>query len=285
MKINPFIGLKSILRLFSLLSLDVVLGSIASCLLVQHLTAAVMPLAWWLIVPMALWSIYTADHLLDVKKSAASQLQARHYFHHKYRKVLSTLVFVFGISSALLAFRFLPPSLIWMGLILGGLCMLYFFLLQKNILPTLIFHKEFLVALIYTIGIWGGPLLLAYPKHSFASILLMLAFLYNAYINLLIFSYYEYQADWISGDLSLAHFSSAKFVKVYIHWMVFISLLLATFVLISSAQFTMASGILMLMSFAHLMILRLPRLFQKNNIYRPAAEAVFFLPLLLILKQ
>lgn len=282
---KPGISIKNLLATSRLLSLDVVLGSLASCILAEHVLGVNMPLAWWLVIALAVWAIYTADHLLDASRSPGKLKQARHLFHDKYRQILSISAVLAGILSVSFALLFLSREIITMGIVLGLATSLYLYLLMKGILPGLVFHKEIIVAMLYTFGIWGAPLITAWPPPDMHVMALLTAFLFNAYLNLLILSWYESKADQHSNQLSLDHLTGHGFLNRYIPVVSIPALLLPVVVIVAQPHLWYSAGILIIMTIAHLLIFTQKKQMQRDSIYRPAAEAVFFLPFLQVFKQ
>ena len=83
---------------------------------------------------LAVWTLYAADRLLDAQPfalAAPAELEARHLFHHRHRRL-----FLVGIAGASLLLAFLLPHLdstaIHLDLILGALLFGYFILIHAT---------------------------------------------------------------------------------------------------------------------------------------------------------
>ena len=99
--------IKKLPSYFRLLSLDVVLGACVSTLFVAKYLGVVLPNLVVVALGVAVWVIYTTDHLLDGSKAVSTPLTRRHQFHQKNRKPIFFILvlvmfvgFVVGYSSA-----------------------------------------------------------------------------------------------------------------------------------------------------------------------------------------
>ena len=88
---------------------------------VQLMPAVVAALA------VAVWWIYAADRTLDaLRADCVSQLDVRHRFYHRHRKLwVGVMLPLGGGLLAWLAFAAIPEGLLWQGLTLGLLALLY----------------------------------------------------------------------------------------------------------------------------------------------------------------
>lgn len=185
------------------LSLDVVAGGLCSGAMAARLLHVQLPFIWWVALPVSIWVLYTADHLLDAYRLKHKAHTDRHLFHHRH---FTPLLGVWGglLLSCLSWIAWLVPfSMLIMGLTLGGISLLHFGLIQwvGNRVSRFLM-KELGVALVYAAGVWGGPLSLAWPQLSPVSLLCFGQFFTLALINLLVFSMYELQVDEQDGHTS-----------------------------------------------------------------------------------
>ena len=211
-----FIG--KVYRLAQNLSIDVVLGALLTGMMAAKLLDCLLPIAWWIGFPLCVWIFYTADHLMDAFRLGDQAHTERHLFHYKYFRFLSTLVCL-GALFILWAIFMAPLSLFILGLVIGSLGFLHLFLsyLFRNVVSKWV-QKELGVALIYTIGVWGGPAALAWENIPFIYWGLTFIFFLLALCNLLIFSYQELITDILDGHTSfvraLGHNASHRLVSV-----------------------------------------------------------------------
>jgi hypothetical protein len=90
-----------------------------------------LPLAEPAAMFLAVWILYAADRLLDGARAPASELEARHLFHHRHRRA-----FLAGIATAAAVLAALLPSLnpaaIRLYLVEGTLLLAWFVILHAT---------------------------------------------------------------------------------------------------------------------------------------------------------
>ncbi|MEM8892840.1 MAG: hypothetical protein AAGD28_32975, partial [Bacteroidota bacterium] len=102
-----------------LLSLDVVMGSLCSAYMVVLLLEVEVPLIFWVALPISVWVIYTADHLLDAYRLKDQAHTPRHLFHNTYFRPI-TAVFLFAGAVCVFVFPFLVPiSMLYFAACMG----------------------------------------------------------------------------------------------------------------------------------------------------------------------
>jgi 4-hydroxybenzoate polyprenyltransferase len=220
---------------------------------------------------LTVWIIYTADRLLDVRDLEGPATTDRHKFHHRYQNQLWILIFLMGFIAATLVF-FLQPSIILIGIFVAASSGLYL-LIQKHLRI-----KEFIVAILYTVGVLLPSLGL---RGSLSSelYLLIAQFFIVALINLLLFSRFEHKTDKSSGYSSFAT-TYGKNVTTRFVWMLYLCSISITAWMLTQNLFTLATLIFLLMTFVLMVISLFPNYFAVNSRYRLLGDAVFFLPLL-----
>lgn len=264
------------------LSLDVVAGACSSGYFAARYLAEPIPWAWWVVLPLSVWLLYTADHLLDAYRLKDRAHTDRHLFHHRYFRP----VFLIGIFLALLtgciALLSLPSSLLYFGISMCCTGVLHFALVawvKERI--SIWLHKEIGVALIYTLGVWGPFMLSAYPAWENIHLLGFVQFFLLALINLLMFSAFEIDIDTQDGHSSWARALGPKRVGIAINILATIFLALAVCsLLVPNSGFIHLLGQLGLCSvlLIHLLILRRRAYFSMNERYRIWGDAAFVLP-------
>jgi 4-hydroxybenzoate polyprenyltransferase len=164
------------------------------------------PLPWtqlWVLGGTVLL-IYTADHQADVYRMPGPPLTDRHRFHWRYRRPLRPLAGLLAVGLAGAALP-LPRVVLVYGLLLAGAVGAYLLVVSR--LPEARgrrwFHKEILVAALYTAGVWGSVAVRAGALPPFAR-LAGVIFGLLALQNLLLFSYLEWEEDVSQGQRSLA---------------------------------------------------------------------------------
>ena len=271
-------------KIIQILSIDIVLGAMAVGYFTIHLLGVEANPAWWFILPMAVWSFYTSDHLIDGFKSKEEATIKRHGFHYKHRKVLGMLAALFGLTAFVFSLLFLNRQIIHYGLLVGVAVLTYFgllFLYAKK--KPFLLQKELIIAFVYVFGIWLAPLVwhAAIPR---TFILLILAvFLLLAWAEGIMASSFDFENDIQDGHSSFTVLFGKRDTRrflIVIHILVFLMIKLSIFFISTNLQFT-ALMILALMNLCLMLITLYPKWFQKNERYRIVGESVFLLPALI----
>lgn len=186
-----------------IVSLDVVIGSLGGGIMAARLLEVQMSWAWYVCLPLAVWLIYTLDHLMDAHRLGDKAHTARHLFHHQFFWPLLSIWMVLAPLCLLLALAFLPVEGVYFGLAMCGAVgghLLLVKLIGDTTSPLLV--KELGVGFIYAAGVWGLPLIKAWPDLSTLDFVFFLQFLLLALMNLLEFSIFEYEIDELDGHTS-----------------------------------------------------------------------------------
>lgn len=269
------------LKIFRILSLDVVLGALASGSMVVWWIGVKMPLVWWLALPLSVWVIYTADHLLDAYRLKDQAHTPRHLFHHQYFTSIG-LCWIIGLGICLLCIPFFLTREIWMfGLFMGGLVIGHLSLVQ--IIGDRIswfFHKELGVGCIYACGVWGAPIL---QTQTFSEINLWLPFcqfLLLALINLFVFSAYETETDELDGHTSFVRAIGPGNTNFLILALSILTVLLGIIHLIMAfeAHLLILQAVYACMLGVLVIVYRYPKWFLPHEKYRSWGDAVFMFP-------
>lgn len=256
-------------RTFNLLSLDVALGAIISALYFSKLLIIKPGVYSIITLGLTVWTIYTADRLLDVRNAKGPATTDRHKFHQRYQsKLWFSIVLVVLIIAALL---FMLPTAVFMGgILLAVMTGLYLFLHNKLLV------KEFVIAILYTIGILLPSWSLHNSSLSSESYLLITQFFIVALINLLLFSWFDYESDKSSGSGSFVTAYGKKLTNQVIWSLNICSIGITGWILF---HFHTSSTLVFLFMTLILAIISLfPAYFSVNSRYRFLGDAVFFLP-------
>ncbi len=274
--------MKNFLQQAHWLSLDVMLGAVICNLVFWQLPnghSAVETIAT-VILGVAVFVIYSADRLFDLRNVAISNTQ-RHIFHSKHKKVLWEIIIILSIFSAIFAFT-LPIKLLTLGLSLAVTVLLY--LLAVNQLPNnkfLMIAKEPLTAIIYTIGIVGTAFVIKPTIHwqewAVAGIFFAIVFQ-----NLLLFSVYESIA--IPNAVNLANFFGKK-TSLTINTILFLAIVIfGSYTFSQNQEIYMARVLLveMVMSAILWLLNDFVKFFIQNERYRWLGDGVFILMIVLL---
>jgi len=123
--------LKSPLVYWHLLSLDAPTVAVLWTWFIARVNRIDLPGVSLVAMAAAVWMLYAADRLLDVRSTDATELEARHYFHQRHRKLFLTGI---ALASAVLAWSLplLQPEAIRRNLVLGGLVTGYFVVIHAT---------------------------------------------------------------------------------------------------------------------------------------------------------
>lgn len=281
-----FINFKRPYQLFSILSLDVVIGAVIGAKLSSQLLC-VHPGAWFfLILALSVWIMYTADHLVDAWRLKDHAHTERHLFHNRNFKLLVIIVLGLSVFDFILVLLKLNQLLIYTGLIIFILTASYFGILTLiKSKRNLILQKELIIAFVYTSGIWAGPISMRnFILHNSEIILLSIFFLL-AWADVLLFSVMEEPEDRMDQHHTFAtNFGLAK-SRNFIHFILFVVFGLSVFlIIVSDIEIErQASKLLMLMGFAIVLMNNFPDFFKYNYRYRYIGELIFWFPLLFFL--
>ncbi|MHA7131991.1 hypothetical protein [Algoriphagus namhaensis] len=266
----------------SWLSLDVVLGGMAGMFFFEKLLQVFIPWEIYGLLALAIWSIYTLDHLLDAKNIPLGSTPDRHQFHLQFKRELTAvlvLAITTGAGLSILIFQF--NTAFWVALGLAGL-ILFVMLLIRRFVWTYGWLKEFSTSVFYLIGICWYPYYAAEPLDiRLPAILLTINYLGIAFLNLLMLSFLDEKKDQSQGFPSLVTLLSGPKLQKSL---LFLNLLLVALSLAESILFSSIYRrfglILLLMAGVHYITFYSPRLSETSK--RRRMEISFTLPWLLI---
>ena len=271
------------------LSFPVVLGAVLSNRMAARLSD-VTPIHWATPIMLALvvFVIYTVDRLLDVRKPYNDALDrpmtARHQFHRRYAPLLWLIVTTAVVLGLVMTF-FLPGSVIRFGIILGGICAAYvgivFRLPARH--PALLL-KEPLVAVLYSVGVWGSVWVQRSAPVSYVEITEFMMFTGIAFQNLILFALMEQLEHPTHPEFSLATQWGPVRCHAILNWLTFLTVA-AGFALcfLTKDRFAQRSALMLsLMGLTLSLIQHNPDYFLKNERYRWLGDGVFWFPALVL---
>ena len=242
------------------------------------------PLDWsiYVVLGMAVWAIYTLDHLLDARKIEAAVQMDRHGFHRKHANLLWTMlifVVILGMYGAFTIFGF--GMELGGGVILGAVILLLMSLIR--LLPTS-FHwlKEINTAVFYVAGVSLLPFIrFSFSDWTWEIGFILAGYIGLAYLNLVMLSYLDADKDKSSGFGSLVSVLSKEKVSLTIRILSYgiILVFLMGFIFLSSF-YRVFSCMILLMGLIHFVTFYDKSL--SSNQIRLRMEATFFLPWLLL---
>lgn len=188
--------------LFSWLSLDVVFGAMASMYFFQKLVHVQLEPSIYTLLALAVWTLYSLDHLLDARQSKGSN-SPRRVFYRQNMLVLSLGILVAVITGLVGAFYWLgwgkELQLTLVLIVAMGGCR---WAIQK-LGPVVL--KEVSIALFYVVGSLWLPILRAEAQDlSWQVLAFALVFLVLALLNLWMLSFLDREEDRQDGFISIA---------------------------------------------------------------------------------
>ena len=275
MILRPFVFMKLLIRFYRLLnvlSIDVVAGAIVSALFFAKLLA-VRILPYGLVaLGLTVWIIYTADHLRDAKFIVHKASSHRHSFHQQNFNVLLIWICAAIVVDAVVILYTRKPVLEW-GLILAGIVILY--LIVQRYLKI---FKELFVACIYTCGVLLPALSVSTILLTTYHTLLVIQFGMIAFINLLIFSWFDSENDRKDRQYSFVTILGKPLTTLCIWILSVTSILMGLFIFRIDNNHEQPVLTLILMNVILLMLFLTHKQVQHNNLYRLLGDAVFLIP-------
>ena len=265
----------------NILSIDVVIGAVAGGIMATRLLHVNPGFAYWIVLPLSVWIIYTTDHLIDGLRLKSNSHTVRHFFHYYYSKQIVIAIVLLSVVNITLIILFLKQPVLHFGIYAGiatltYLLVVYFSKKKKSFL----LQKEFFVSVIYSAGIWGGPAALVSYKINTPLILLIVSFFLIVWAAVLILSVYEVNYDKLDKHNTFAVNFGDRNTVSFIYFLMAVAFIICTgeIVLVQSFEIAMASKILMIMGLLLLGVLNFRGQFTRDNIYRSLIETVFWLP-------
>ncbi len=236
----------------------------------------------YFVLGSSVWLIYTLDHLLDAYRKPVL-LSSRHQFHKQHRSTLLLICAALLFPTAWLAFTRLPLSVIRFGVALGVLLIAYLSVTHFFKLPY--FFKEGWVALLYTVGVWGGMAVQARSLRltdwlaggAFGVIILQQAML---------LSWYETDEDAHQYMASLMQQQSAAPLHLFLK-VLSLANVLATGLGFAFHNYTIFDlfswGTLLVIALVLAVITHFPAVFRPHYAYRLLSDGILMLPLWLMI--
>ena len=266
------------LRWLNIWSIDVAVAAGLLSMALAHIWNIAMPVAVPVLLGISVWIIYTFDHIKDAFETNAPGYSMRRLKHRRYFQVLITAAVFLLLLAGTIIF-FVPPAVIVNGSALGCLVGAYFislhYLGRRFSLP-----KEVVIAVLYTAGIALGPLSVGNPPPIFRIHLLQLFLL--ALNNLLLFSWFDREADEKEGFHGLVQSVRPERMRRWLMLIVFTEIMLSAFLMINGL-YPFFEGIWLVMSVLMAIPLLYPGFWSENYRFRVAGDLIFLLPSFMML--
>jgi len=267
------------------LSVDVVAGSVAMGILAVKVCHAEVPLAWWFVLPLAVWVMYTLDHLLDATQSDKAPTIGRHLFHRRHARVLSYWIIGLGAIALGLTLVYLPHQIIVGGMLISVIILLYF--VSLRVLPMYIkkwIPKELIIACIYVGGIFLVPWWYSDGSMPFKNGSLIMVIVLLVWSEGAMASWYDRDNDLRDGHHSFATVMGKALSKRIISGVLVITWLslIMKFLYQVTMELQAIYVVLIVINMGLLLIMNANAYFAKNAGYRVWGEVLFILPVVLV---
>jgi hypothetical protein len=258
-----------------------VLGVAACSMLACRVLNFTPPLSYILLLPLAVWILYLTDHLADGQRHANKIPATRYQLYYTNARPLSALIIVLILISLCILLFTYDRITFQFGILVGIIVLAYFIFQQLRFKGKIIvFPKEPVIAIIYTLGIWGEPLLMFKEGFSLNLYLALLSFIFMVLMNVQIYSLLQVKEDRESGYPSIAGKYGAQFVtKLNLILGMFVAFI-SLYIIFWPANIEMRkAGIIFLSMDASLLFLNgLSRFFIFKEIIGMLADATFLIP-------
>jgi 4-hydroxybenzoate polyprenyltransferase len=264
-------------RLLNILSIDVALGSVCcAAWFAKLLDVSLRPQAL-IVLGLTVWIIYTADHLVDAKRTEGPASTQRHRFHQQHFSLL-LIVLILTVVVDVILVSFIKQAVFQWGFVLS-LVMVAYFLIQR----FLKYLKELTVAIIFSCGVLLPSVAVTHKPIDFSLALIIAEFMLTALLNLLLFSWFDRDNDREDKRESFVTLAGERGSKGFVGAVFLLNavLLIGTAFYIPTMIGNMA--ILMLMNAILAFMLFRPNYFQPNDRFRIIGDAVFLLPIIYLL--
>ena len=266
-----------------ILSIDIVIGACAGMLFFDRLIGADLRALLYLLLALAVWCIYTFDHLLDARHIKKAASTPRHAFHQRHFKKLAILLAILGSLGLGLALYFLKIKfIVFTGVALGSLILISFLLL-KTFPQRWVFLKEISIATLYV----GGIMLAPYFHNDLERIpqafwLLGLAYVLVAWFNTLYLGMLDRDSDEEDGLYSFAlTVGEGRSNKLLTGLMVFMLIHIIALYFFLSSRYYLHISLVLIMALNHCIVFLQNR--SSSDDARRKLDACFMLPLFLLL--
>lgn len=264
-------------RLLNILSIDVALGAVCCAAWFARLFAVNLKPQALIVLGLTVWTIYTADHLLDAKRTEGIASTERHRFHQQHFSILVAALILAVITDLIFVF-FIRQAVFEWGLVLSGVVVVYF-LVQR----FLKYLKEITIAVVFSCGVLLPSVAVTHESINFSMAIIIGEFMLTAFLNLLLFSWFDRHSDnrdkresfvTLAGEVHSKGFVGAVF------------LLNGTLLVGSAFLFPdrLASVVILMLMNAVLAFMLFNRnYFQVHDRFRIVGDAVFLFPSIYLL--
>ncbi|WP_185152664.1 hypothetical protein, partial [Fulvivirga aurantia] len=261
-------------------SIDVALGAMISSVFMSRFLEVEISNYTIAILGVVVWCIYTYDHLDDARRLSHKKATQRHRLHGTHFKTLSYLL-VAALLVVIVLLFYIPSRTLLFGSVLVCLVGVYFVLLKLLELQFSL-YKEFVIAVIYTLGVLVGPLSNYDSTLALIHYVVFFQFGCIALSNLILFSLYEEREDKSQRFASLIRAIGAGSGVRLLQLILLLQLLLYIYLLALGLHISFVLPLLLMSSLLFILNYKKP-IFSKSIAYRIIGDGVFLLPSLYFL--
>ena len=263
------------------LNLDTAIGAVITSLFIADFVKASVPLVAVITLFIAVLAIYNFDHLMDARRLNSVARTARHRFYQENLRALSIyqLMLMIGLMTII---WYLPADILRAGLVLALITGIYFILLFF-IFPGRFTFKEIMIALVYTLALFLAPLYtLEKATANLSWLILWVEILLLALSNTLIFAWYDHEIDHKEGHASLARNLNRQVIYRMVIGFLIILYIISAYSIVKGENL-LYQGVILLMTTTLLFSLLGNQLLQKKERYRIVGDAIFIIPIIILL--
>jgi hypothetical protein len=276
------IGLSHFFQVINSLSLDVVLGAIGGSYILLYVAGNQGNEISILALALAVWLIYTLDHLLDAAAISEPAETFRHRIHQVYRIPLWSALILIGFFCLFLIIPSLSKPELFLGSGLSIFVIFHWILARVENNQSKYYFKELRIATIYVFGI-SIPSLAASFHFDFQFLFVAFLIWIVASINLISISLIEKKSDKKQNMQSIASRFSDPSIRILIKTLS--GFFLVAYLLANTFFFELwvVWGILLLIFIGTLAPLYFKKKFLVNESYRALGDWSFSLSFLVFL--
>jgi hypothetical protein len=263
-----------------------VLGVAACSMLACKVLNFTPPFSYILLLPLTVWILYLSDHIADGQRHANKIPATRYQLYYTNARLLLALIIVLILTSLAILFFTFDRITFQFGILVGILVLVYFIFQQLRFKGEIFaFPKEPVIAIIYSLGIWGEPLFMFKEGFSLNLYLALISFAFMVLMNVQIYSVLQVKEDKESGYPSIAVEFGDRFVnKLNLILGIFVAIISLCLILLPKNIEMRNAGIIFLAMDTSLLILNgLSRFLKFKEIVGMLADAVFFIPFSILL--
>lgn len=234
---------------------------------------------------LAMWMIYTIDHVIDGFRHKGESKFHRHRIHYEWRRILIPVIFVVFVIEAYIVINYLPFEL-WVFGTAISLTVVFYFVANRLVLRSTgknLPAKEIGIALIVTICYTGIPILENGLQVDLKGALVVATFFVLNLSNLWMFSYFDREEDKQLGFGAIsAYLETSQLKRLYMYtWTAGLLLCLISFFASPSALYLNLTMLAMFLGLG--LISKKENYFIKHDRFRFWGDFIYIYPALYLL--